>query len=128
MSQMSNYLENELLDHTLGTGSWTMPTTIYLALFTSNPTDAGSGTEVSGSGYARQAVTFGAAASGSATNSSQETFTASGGNFGTVTHIGIYDASTAGNLLVYGALTSSRTINDGESLIFEVGSITVTFA
>ena len=128
MSQMSNYLENELLDHTLGTGSFTMPATIYLALFTSNPTDAGSGTEVSGSGYARQAITFGAASSGTATNSSQETFTASGGNFGTVTHIGIYDASSAGNLLVYGALTSSRTINDGESLIFEVGSISVTFA
>lgn len=128
MSQMSNYLENELLDHTLGTGSFTMPATVYLAIYTSNPTDANSGTEVTGAGYARQAITFGAASGGAATNSSQETFTASGGNFGTVTHIGLLDASTAGNLLVYGALTSSRTINDGESLIFEVGSITVTFA
>ena len=128
MSQMSNYLENELLDHALGTGSFTMPATVYLALYTSNPADDNSGTEVSGSGYARNAITFGAAASGAATNSSQETFTASGGSFGTVTHIGLLDASTAGNLLVYGALTSSKTIADGESLVFATSSITVTFA
>ena len=128
MTAASNYLENKLLDHTLGTASFTMPSTVYLACFTSDPTDAGSGTEVSGSGYSRQAITFGAASGGSTTNSSAETFTASGGNFGTISHIGIYDASTSGNLLVYGALNSSKTINDGESIVFSIGSITVALA
>lgn len=128
MSQLSNYLENELCDHMLGVGSFTMPATVYLACYTSNPADDNSGTEVSGSGYARQAITFGAASGGASLNTSAETFTASGGNFGTITHIGILDASTAGNLLVYGALTASKTVNDGESITFAVGSISVTLA
>jgi hypothetical protein len=128
MSALSNYLENELLDHALGTGAFTAPTNVYVALFTTDPTDAGSGTEVSGAGYTRQLVTFGSASGGTASNSSEETFTASGGNFGTVTHIGIYDASSGGNLLFHGALTASRTINDGESLVFSVGAIDITLA
>ena len=105
MSAASNYLENRILDHTLGTTSYTMPTTIYLALFTSNPGETGSGTEVSGSGYARQAVTFGAASGGSALNNSTETFTASGGNFGTVSYFALFDALTSGNMLYYGPIS-----------------------
>lgn len=128
MSAFSNYLENELLDHTLGVGSFTMPATIYLAIFTTDPTDAASGTEVSGSGYARQAVTFAAASGGTTSNSSAETFTASGGNFGTVTHFGLFDALTTGNLLYHGALTTPRTINDGESLVFAIGDLDITLA
>lgn len=128
MSAFSNYLENELLDHTLATGAYTAPGTVYLSLYTSDPTDADSGTEVSGNGYARQAITFGAASSGTASNSSEETFTASGGSFGTVTHFGIHDASSSGNLLYHGALTSSRTVGDGESLVFAIGSIDITLA
>lgn len=128
MSALSNFLENELLDHSLGVGSYTMPVAVYLALFTSDPTDAGSGTEVSGSGYARQAVTFTAASGGATSNSSAETFTASGGNFGTVTHFGIFDASSAGNLLWHGALLASKSINDGESLTFAIGDIDITLA
>lgn len=127
MSAMSDYLENELLDHALGTGALTSPASIYLALFTTDPTDADSGTEVSGNGYARQEITFGAAASGTASNSTEETFTASGGNFGTITHFGIYDAATAGNLLFHGGLTTSRTINDGDTLTVPVGAIDITF-
>lgn len=128
MSALSNYAENELLDHLLGTGAFTSPSTVYLALFTSDPTDAGSGTEVSGSGYARQACAFGAASGGTASNTAEETFTASGGNFGTITHVGIFDAATSGNLLLHGALATSRTVNDGESLVFAIGSIDVTLA
>ena len=97
-----------------------------MALFTSNPTDANSGTEVSGNGYSRQAITFNAASSGSATNSSAETFTASGGNFGTITHFGIFDASTSGNLLYHGALTDDKVIEDGDSLVVAAGAITIT--
>ena len=122
----SNYLENKVIDHFLGTSSTSAPSNVFMALFTSNPTDANSGTEVSGNGYSRQAITFNAASSGSATNSSAETFTASGGNFGTITHFGIFDASTSGNLLYHGALTDDKVIEDGDSLVVAAGAITIT--
>jgi|TARA_R100000353_G_scaffold157462_1_gene116577 hypothetical protein len=122
----SNYLENKVIDHFLGTSSTSAPSNVYMGLFTSNPTDANSGTEVSGNGYSRQVITFNAASSGSATNSSAETFTASGGNWGTITHFGIFDASTSGNLLYHGALTDDKVIEDGDSLVVASGAITIT--
>lgn len=128
MSQISNYLENKLVDHALGTTTYTKPTTVYVALYTASPTDADSGTEVSGSGYARQAATWSIGTNGASSNAATLTFTASGGTFGTVSHIGIRDASTSGNLLFWAALTASKTIADGESLVFNAGDITVTFA
>lgn len=128
MSQMSNYLENKLVDHSLGTTTFTKPTSVYVALYTASPTDADSGTEVSGFGYARQVATWSAGSGGASSNAGQLTFTASGGAFGTITHIGIRDASTSGNLLYWGSLTASRTISDGESLVFDIGSIIVTLA
>ena len=129
MSAMTNYLELKVLDHVLGTAAFTMPTNVYLALFTAVADgEAGTVTEVSGNGYARQACAFGAAASGLASNSAQETFTASGGNWGTITHFGLYDALTTGNLLIYGALDASRTINDGDTLTFAVGAVDITAA
>lgn len=128
MSQMSNYLENKLVDHSLGTTTYTKPTSVYVALYTTDPGDTDAGTEVSGSGYARQVATWGAAVNGAASNATQLVFTASGGSFGTITHIGIRDASSAGNLLYYGTLTVPRTITDGESLVFDIGNITVTLA
>lgn len=128
MSAISNFLENELLDHTLATASYTAPGTVYLSLYTSDPTDADTGTEVSTGGYIRQAITFGVASGGTASNSSEETFTASGANFGTVTHIGIHDAETTGNLLYHGSLTASRVVDDGESIVFAIGAVDVSLA
>jgi hypothetical protein len=122
----SNYLENKVIDHFLCTSSTSAPSNVYMGLFTSNPTDANSGTEVSGNGYSRQVITFNAASSGSATNSSAETFTASGGNWGTITHFGIFDASTSGNLLYHGALTDDKVIEDGDSLVVATTAITIT--
>tara|TARA_B100001939_G_scaffold326477_1_gene320011 strand:+ start:902 stop:1285 length:384 start_codon:yes stop_codon:yes gene_type:complete len=122
----SNYLENKVIDHFLGTSSTSAPSNVYMGLFTSNPTDANSGTEVSGNGYSRQVITFNAASSGSATNSSAETFTASGGNWGTITHFGIFDALTSGNLLYHGALTDDKVIEDGDSLVVATTAITIT--
>lgn len=122
----SNYLEDKILDHVLGTTAYSQPTP-RLALFTSDPTDAGTGTELSGNGYARSAISFNAASSGSATGPTTAIeFTASGGNFGTVSHFGLYDAATGGNLLYYGALTTSKTVNDGDSIRFTADSITIT--
>lgn len=124
MTAMSNFLENRVLNHVLGTTSYTAPAGVYLALFTTNPGEDASGTEVSGNGYSRQLITFGSASNGSASNTSEETFTASGGNFGTVTHIAIYDAATSGNMLLYQALTTPRPVNNGETITLAVGNLT----
>jgi hypothetical protein len=126
MSQMSDFAENLVANFLMNNQTATRPTTWFLALFTAAPNDTGGGTEVSGSGYARQAITFGAASGGTVSNTSTHTFTASGGNFGTITHWAIFDAVTAGNMLVYGAATTSRTINSGDSLTVAAAAITVT--
>ena len=128
MAAMTDYLENELIDHVLRNLAYTSPTTVYAALFTAAPGEAGGGTEVSGNAYARTAVTFGAPTAGATDNTADVTFpTASGGNWGTVTHVAIFDASTAGNMLLYGALTASKVVNDGDTFKFNTGDLDVTF-
>lgn len=130
MSALSDYSEKLLLDWIMTNGSATRPTAWYVALYTAAPSDSGGGTEVSGGGYSRQAVTFAAASTpgGTTSNSGAVSFTASGGNYGTVTHIGIMDNSTGGNLLWHGALTASKTVNDGDTLEFSAGNIDLTLA
>lgn len=129
MSAMSDYLENKFLDHFLGTASTTSPANVYVGLHTADPTDAGTGAEVSGFGYARQTIAFGAASSGTASNSSAVEFpAASGGNWGTITHIGLWDASTGGNLLFHSALTTSKTIADGDIFKIAASGVDITAA
>ena len=130
MAALSDYAEKLLLDWSMTTGSATRPTAWYVALYTSAPSDSGGGTEVSTGGYARQTVTFGAAATpgGTTDNTTTVTFTASGDNWGTVSHIGLFDASTSGNLLWHGAMTAPKTVNDGDTLEFSVGNIDLSIA
>lgn len=125
MSALSDYLEAALLDHTFLNTAYTSPTTVYLALYTSDPTDADAGTEVSGGGYARQVITF-SRTSNTVSNDASLSFTASGAAYGTVTHIGVHDDPTAGNLLFHAALTTSKTIADGDTLTFAIGDIDLT--
>jgi hypothetical protein len=126
MASLSNYLKNKLLDHSLGIAAYTMPTTMYLGLFLTDPTAANTGIEVSGYGYARQATTFSASSSGTSSNTSTEVFTASGGSFGRIKYIGLFDASTSGNLLWFGPVHVPRRVDSGESLSFIPGSIDLT--
>lgn len=129
MTAFSNYLENKVLDHTLrgASGAYTAPTTVYVGLFTSDPTDAGSGTEVSGGSYARQSVTFGtAASSGSISNTAAVVFATASASWGTITHIGILDNSTGGNLMYHGAVTTSKTISSGDTFSISIGNLTVS--
>src|SRR5688500_8087906 len=114
---LTNYSENKLLDHLLGEAAYTMPTT-YVGLFTAAPGEAGGGTEVSGGSYARQALSVGAAASGASSNDAAVTFPTASASWGTVTHVGIFDASTSGNLLMYGTLASSKTVASGDVIEF----------
>ncbi len=128
MAEMSNYLENALINATLRNTSYTSPTTTYLALYTSDPTDADTGTEVSGGSYARQAITFGAPSNGASTNSAAIEFPQATGSWGTVTHVGIRDASTSGNLLYHTPLDVSKTIASGDIFKIAIGSLSVTLA
>ncbi len=122
----SNYLEDAILNHVLRNTALTSPTTVYAALYTAAPSDAGGGTEVSGGGYARQAITFGAPSSGAVSNSADVNFGTASANWGTVTHFGVFDASTAGNLLYWAALTASKTVNSGDSAKFAIGDLDIS--
>lgn len=128
MAEMSNYLENALINATLRNTAYTSPTTVYVGLYTSDPTDAGSGTEVSGGSYARTAVTFGAPSDGVSTNSAAVEFPQATASWGTVAYIGILDASTSGNLLYHTALDASKTIASGDVFRIATGSLSVALA
>jgi len=128
MAEMSNYLENALINATLRNTSYTSPTTVYLALYTNDPTDADTGTEVSGGSYARQSITFGAPSNGASTNSADITFPTATGTWGTVTHVGIRDNVTGGNLLYHTALDVSKSISSGDIFTISTGNLSVTLA
>lgn len=128
MAEMSNYLENALINATLRNTSYTSPATVYVALYTTDPTDADTGTEVSGGSYARTAVTFGAPSNGVSTNSASVEFPTCTSSWGTITHIGIRDASTSGNLLYHTALTTSKVIDVDDIFRISTGNLSVTLA
>jgi hypothetical protein len=128
MAEMSNYLENAVINAVLRNTSYTSPTTVYVGLFTSDPTDAGSGTEVSGGSYARVAVTFGSPSNGVSTNSAAVEFPQATGSWGTITHIGIHDALTTGNLLFHTALDTSKAIATGDIFKIASSNLSVTLA
>jgi hypothetical protein len=128
MAEISNYLENAIINATLRNTTYTSVATVYVSLWTSDPTDAGSGTEVSGGSYARTAVTFGAPSNGVTTNSADVTFPTATGTWGTVGWIGINDASTGGNLLYHTALDASKSITSGDIFKITTGNLSVTLA
>lgn len=133
----SNFLEDAILNHVLrGVAFPTLAGSVYVALHTADPTDAGTGTEVTGGSYARVAVSRGTGSwaapsdnSGSqrTSNSAAITFAAPTANWGTITHVAIWDASTSGNLLYRQALTTNRTVNNGDQApSFAIGALTVS--
>lgn len=133
MAGKSNYLEAAFLNHLFRTTALSQPTNVYVALFTAAPADSGGGTEVSGGSYARVAVSR-ADASWNApagtpraiTNAGAITFPTSTGTWGTLTHFGLLDASTSGNLLYWGALSTNPAITSGMTPSFATGQLTVT--
>jgi hypothetical protein len=128
MSEISNYLENALINATLRNTAYTSPTTVYVALYTTDPTDADTGTEVSGNAYARQSVTFSAPSNGATSNSAAVEFPQATGSWGTVAYIGLRDASSGGNLLYHTPLDASKTIATGDVFRIAIGSLTVTIS
>lgn len=137
---LSDYLENKIVDHVFRGTAYTAPSTIYVALYTSSCSDAAGGTEVTGGSYARGSLATGTSTwantqdsgtgastgtGGTTKNSSTITFATPTAGWGTVTHIGLLDASTSGNLLVCTALTTSKTVNSGDTVSFGAGALTV---
>lgn len=145
MSQASDYLENKLVDQLFRAQAAPTTTTLYVALFTAAPSDSGGGTEVTGNAYARVAVVSALTAwAGTQSAGSTVASTGTGGQtsnnailtfptptpsgWGTVTHMALFDAASSGNLIVWGALTVSKTINAGDAVTFPIASLTVTIA
>ena len=128
MSAMSDYLENEILDHICSVGSYTMPANVYVGLSTGSFGEDNSGTELSGNNYTRKEVTFSAASSGATTNSGTVEFNAATGSWGNVSHFGIFDASTSGNRLIHGAFSVSKTITTGDILRINASDLDITAA
>ena len=128
MAAMSNYLETAIVNAVLRNTSYTSPTTVYVALFTTDPTDANTGTECTGASYVRKAMAFSAPSNGVTSNSSAVEFDQATTSWGTITHMGLYDASTSGNLLFHGALTASKVIDTGDVFKFASAALAVTLA
>jgi hypothetical protein len=135
MSAASDFLELKVLDHVLrySTAPYTAPSTLYLGLFTgvtgleaNTPSD--EVTTAGGTNYARQTVTFAAASVGQSSTNATITFPAAGANWGTITHVAVMDASTSGNVLFYGAVTTSKTIETGDTFQVSSGNLTVSLA
>ena len=127
---LTNSFETHTLQYLLTTDSLTRPTSWYIGLFTSDPTDTGSaGTEVStGTGYARTSVTFSVTGDTASNSAAVEFPAASGGNWGTISHIGVMDAATGGNMIVHSALTTAKAINDGDVFRIPTGDLDITAA
>ena len=126
----SDYLEDKLLKHTFANTAFTTPGTVYLGLFTAAPSDTGGGTEVSGGAYARISCAFSVSGTDptTATNSSAAEFATATGTWGSVGWVGVFDASSSGNLLAWAALTASKTVSSGDVFRFDAGDLDITLS
>ena len=139
MSAASNYLENKVLDHVLTATAYTQPAARYLALFNNTSGNAATNLEAgtltdevstSGTAYARVAITFNAASSGSSTNNGAVTFATATASFGSITHVAVMDSDVegSGNVLFYGAVTTAKTIDTGDTFQVANANLTVSLA
>jgi hypothetical protein len=126
MSSKSNYLEDAILNHVLRNTALTSPSTVYVGLFTVAAGEGGGQTEVSGNNYSRKAITFAAPSGGTCTQSGDVLFDVASGNWGTIVGYGIFDASTAGNLLYYSTVTPNKAINTNDQAKIASGTVVVS--
>jgi hypothetical protein len=126
MAALGTFAENLIINALLRNTSFVPPTTVWLALYTTTVTYADTGTEVSGGAYTRMPITFSAPSGGVCTNNTLITFPTASASWGTVTWAAIRDAATAGNLLFYGPLVSSRTVLSGDVLNFLATNVSIT--
>jgi len=122
---LTNTYETTTLTWLFTGDSATRPTSWYIGLFTDDPGETGSGTEVSGGSYARTAVTM-SVTGNLATNSAAVEFAAATASWGTITHIGVMDAASGGNMIVHAALDASKAIADGDVFRIPTGDLDIT--
>lgn len=128
MSAMTDYLESALGNEVLRATNYAAPANIYVALFTTATADDGTGTEVTGNAYARQAITFDAPSPAGVFKNNLVTFpAATPAGWGTVTHFAIFDADVGGNMLIHGALTAQKAVGAGDVFTFPDDSVVVSF-
>ena len=121
----SNEFETRVLNYVFTTSSVTRPTAWHVALYTAAPNDSGGGTEVSGGAYARQSVAF-SVSGNTATNSGAVEYPTATASYGTVSHVGVFDAATGGNLIAYAALSASKAIDTGDVFRVPAGDLDIT--
>src|SRR5713101_1082524 len=131
MSKMSDYLEDQLRKHIFRTGSFTKPVSLYVSLHTADPTDTGLGAEANYGSYARVVNnpldanwTSGTATDGITQNVGALAFPAATSGSNLVTHFGIWDASSGGNMICYGQLTNSITVSTGVTPNIAINALT----
>jgi len=125
-NNLCDYSELKILDHCLGTTTWTKPTAVYLGLFTTDPGEATGGAEVSGGAYARQAVAFNAASAGATENTSEIAFPVATANWGVIGWVVLFDTVTGGNRIWHGALTATKTIDTDDQFKIAAGALDVS--
>ena len=137
MSASSNYLENKVLDHVLKVAAYTQPSNLYLGLFTNTSGSAAANLEAgtltdevstSGTNYSRKAVAFGSASGGTSATNATVTFDAASATWGTITHVAVMDQATGGNVLFWGAVTTSKSIEAGDTFQVSTGNLTISLA
>ena len=130
MSQASNYLEEAILNYFFRNQAVAQPTTLYLALYINDPTDADTGTEVSGGGYSRKQVTFGAPVQTGdkcvILNNAKIEFDIATTDWGSVSHWGIRTAASGGNLLCRGSFSRVENVQSGNRLTIEMGNLQIS--
>jgi len=130
MAGFSDYLENKVLEHVFENSAYTAPSTLYAALSTVAPSDTGGGTEVSGGGYVRKTAAFTVSGTNptTATNGSAIEYPTATAGYGTVVAVGVFDASSSGNLLAYANLDASKVVSTGDVFRFNAGDLDITLA
>jgi hypothetical protein len=126
MASLSDYMETAVINHFLRNTTVASPATVYLALYTTDPTDADTGTEVTGGAYVRIPITLTAPVNGVTKNAADVEFAVATANWGTVTHAAVRDAATGGNLLLHGPLSINKTINTGDQFRVPANQLTFT--
>lgn len=124
MAEFTDYFENAIIDQMRNVAG--PQVAVYVGLYTTATADDGSGTEVTGGSYARQLAGLSAASGGASSNAADITFPTATANWGTVTHIALLDAVTAGNMLMHSSLDASKTVNDGDTFKINAGDLDLT--
>lgn len=122
----SDYLENKIIDHVLRNVALTSPASVWCALYTVDPSDAGGGTELSGNGYVRKEITFGAGSDGHTDNTIEIAFPQATASWGTVVAIGVFDAETVGNLLYWGGLDVDKAVGINDTFKIAQNDLDIT--